>query len=154
MIYVDTEKCDGCGLCVEACPQGALKLLDGVVEVDHALCRETRACLEACPQEALLELLEPSERRDHPVPVVEAPPAKRREAAVAKRTGDLVGLTAFLGAALQFFVSDVAPELWRQWLGKRRQPTAPTSKAAQHTARGGCRGEGKHHRRRRKGWRT
>jgi Fe-S-cluster-containing hydrogenase component 2 len=151
MIYVDPEKCDGCGLCVEACPHGALKLSEGVIEVDQASCRETSACLAACPQGALLELLEPGERRDHPVPVVESPVTELREAAVAKRT---VGLTAFLGAVLQFFVSDVAPELWRQWLRKRRQPSAPTSKAAQYTARGRCRGEGKLHRRRRKGWRT
>ena len=33
MIYVDRDKCDGCGLCVEVCPHSALKLVDGAVEV-------------------------------------------------------------------------------------------------------------------------
>jgi len=43
VIYVDEERCTGCGLCVEACPTGAIRLVDGVAQVEQGLCRECEA---------------------------------------------------------------------------------------------------------------
>ena len=32
-ISIDKEKCDGCGLCVTACHEGAIELVDGKAEL-------------------------------------------------------------------------------------------------------------------------
>ena len=54
MIIIDTERCTGCGACLEVCPTGALYLVDGRATLDSALCRECEACLAACPNGAII----------------------------------------------------------------------------------------------------
>ncbi len=29
IIEIDEEKCDGCGLCIPECPEGAIQIIDG-----------------------------------------------------------------------------------------------------------------------------
>lgn len=43
--------CLNCGLCVEACENGALRMVDGKIRCDPSICTEceTMACTEACP---------------------------------------------------------------------------------------------------------
>ncbi len=49
---VDTEKCCGCGSCVDACPVGAIEMKDDKASV-KADCIECGACVGACPVEAI-----------------------------------------------------------------------------------------------------
>ena len=56
MIAINTERCNGCGACVDACPNGALYLVDGQATVDSTLCYDCEACIAACPTEAILNV--------------------------------------------------------------------------------------------------
>jgi NAD-dependent dihydropyrimidine dehydrogenase PreA subunit len=54
MPIIDRDKCQGCGLCVEVCTCGALKIVDNVVtavKVDE--CRWCTLCELVCPNEAI-----------------------------------------------------------------------------------------------------
>lgn len=45
--------CEGCGTCVEACPNGALSIRGGKANVDHNLCITCGYCVPHCPLFAL-----------------------------------------------------------------------------------------------------
>jgi len=49
-IVIDEFKCNGCGLCVEACHEGALALVNGKAKlVREDFCDGLGACLPVCP---------------------------------------------------------------------------------------------------------
>ncbi|MCD4830370.1 MAG: 4Fe-4S binding protein [Anaerohalosphaeraceae bacterium] len=54
MVIIDEDKCDGCGLCISACAEGAIKLIDGKAKlVSETYCDGLGACLGHCPQDAI-----------------------------------------------------------------------------------------------------
>ncbi|MGC9324212.1 MAG: ATP-binding protein [Desulfomonilia bacterium] len=54
IIEIDEEKCTGCGQCILACAEGALKLVDGKARlVGEILCDGIGACIGTCPEGAL-----------------------------------------------------------------------------------------------------
>jgi len=54
VIKIDEEKCTGCGLCVPACVEGALQIVDGKARlVSDRFCDGLGACLGQCPFGAL-----------------------------------------------------------------------------------------------------
>lgn len=54
IIKIDEEKCNGCGLCIPNCPEGALQIIDGKVRlVSDLYCDGLGACLGYCPQGAI-----------------------------------------------------------------------------------------------------
>jgi NAD-dependent dihydropyrimidine dehydrogenase PreA subunit len=54
IIRIDETKCDGCGLCVPACHEGAIKIIDGKARlVGDSLCDGLGACLGECPRGAI-----------------------------------------------------------------------------------------------------
>ena len=54
IIKIDEEKCDGCGLCITECAEGALQVIDGKARlVSDVYCDGLGACLQECPQGAL-----------------------------------------------------------------------------------------------------
>lgn len=57
---VDTEKCVGCGTCVDSCGFGALSMENKAVEINDKHCMGCGICVSKCPQEALTLARDPS----------------------------------------------------------------------------------------------
>ncbi len=54
IVRIDEEKCNGCGLCVPSCKEGAIQIIDGKARlVEDRLCDGLGSCLGECPQDAI-----------------------------------------------------------------------------------------------------
>jgi len=56
MVYIDTEKCTGCGLCIDICPQQAITIKNGLASVNEELCIQCNNCADVCPADAIREV--------------------------------------------------------------------------------------------------
>jgi ferredoxin len=54
IIRIDEEKCNGCGLCIPNCPEGALQIIDGKARlISDLFCDGLGACIGHCPEGAI-----------------------------------------------------------------------------------------------------
>jgi NAD-dependent dihydropyrimidine dehydrogenase PreA subunit len=54
IVRIDEEKCNGCGICVPNCHEGALQIIDGkAVLISDLLCDGLGACMGHCPEDAI-----------------------------------------------------------------------------------------------------
>ncbi len=54
IVHINEERCDGCGLCIPNCHEGALQLIDGKARlISDLFCDGLGACLGHCPQGAI-----------------------------------------------------------------------------------------------------
>jgi ferredoxin len=54
VVKIDEEKCDGCGLCVTACAEGAIQIVNGKAKlISDVYCDGLGACLPECPRGAI-----------------------------------------------------------------------------------------------------
>jgi len=79
IVKIDEEKCDGCGLCIPNCAEGALQIVDGKAKLmSEKFCDGLGACLGHCPQDAITVIEREAEEFDEKV--VEAYLHKKQEA--------------------------------------------------------------------------
>ena len=54
IIRISEKKCNGCGLCIPNCPEGAIQIIDGKARlISDIFCDGLGACIGQCPQGAI-----------------------------------------------------------------------------------------------------
>ena len=111
MVYIDSERCTGCGACVEVCPAGAIWLVEDIsgchAEIDQAKCQECQACMQVCPEEAIRVEAELAVEG-------ELVPAEPKSVQVKTRLPEprpALRALAWLGPALAFVGREIVPRV-------------------------------------------
>src|SRR3989304_6933395 len=113
IIQVSPELCTGCGVCMDACSNGAIQLVDRRAVIDDFLCMQCQACADACPNGAITAILIPAqgailealpEAGSHLIPVQQSEIQPARAAPVRR-------LAPLVGTALAYLGQEGAPRL-------------------------------------------
>ncbi len=110
IISIDHGKCNGCGLCIPTCPEGALQIIDGKARlVSDLFCDGLGACLGHCPEGAIQIIEREAEPYDEArVMAVVAPQGANTIRAHLKHLQEH-GETALLSQALEYLKGNGIP---------------------------------------------
>ena len=144
IVKIDQEKCDGCGVCVPSCAEGAIVIVDGKAQLlADKFCDGLGACLGECPRGALT-----IEARDTDEFVGPAPGAPgehgHHEAAANPQAAPAEPAFVCPGSAMRQFTPAAAPEAGASalshWPVKLRlvSPKAPFLKGAELLVAADC----------------
>jgi len=157
VITIRAERCDGCGACLEVCPDGALYLIEGKAVVDEALCQECEACVAACPTEAIIIVEQVTAPAPARVPMIRPEPkavlVESQPAPVPLR----VKVLPVVGAALSWAGRELVPRLAYYLLDgldsrvTRKPTTSVTRGGSPSSGRGGSGRQQRHRHRGRRG---
>lgn len=57
-VYVESEKCTGCGTCTPICPVQAISIIQNKAVIDDNICTECLQCIEECEADAIYQIYE------------------------------------------------------------------------------------------------
>ncbi|KPK21893.1 MAG: hypothetical protein AMJ76_01455 [Dehalococcoidia bacterium SM23_28_1] len=139
MIFVDEDKCTGCGDCLEVCPEeGAVVLQEDKAVINRELCTSCAACMPVCAEGAIYEVEAAPvvAERKQPAQVTKQPTLSRARPAIVST---LVAATPL--------AMDAVVGLARRWL--ERRSVARRTDGQAESGHGGQAGPGAGGRRRR-----
>jgi ferredoxin len=144
IIKIDQEKCDGCGLCVPSCAEGAIVIVDGKAQLlADKFCDGLGACLGECPAGALTIEERDTEEFEGPAP---GAPGEHEHHEAADKPQAAPAQEGFVcpGSAMRQFAPAAAPTAGASALGhwpvKLRlvSPKAPFFKDAELLVAADC----------------
>jgi len=57
-VFVDSEKCKGCSICVSICPVQAISIIQNKAFINQNICNECLQCISECPNDAIYQISE------------------------------------------------------------------------------------------------
>jgi Fe-S-cluster-containing hydrogenase component 2 len=150
IMYVDEERCAGCGACVDVCPRGAISISSGKATISQSLCDRCEACAAVCPEGAILSVIEsglvPAESRQGALQPKESVGVR----SVATRVAPALGATLlFLGREVVPRVADYLLDAFDRRMSRNTGNPSELSETSLGSGRGP--GAGQRHRRRHRG---
>ena len=123
MFYIQSQQCVGCGACVDACPVGAIQLIDGQARINQDKCEQCEICLSVCPENAIVAILD-----EEPVSGTRSFDLIKPKPAAVQPAQSTSSLTPWVGAALAFIGREIVPRLavslLEVWDRRTRQPAS------------------------------
>jgi Fe-S-cluster-containing hydrogenase component 2 len=140
-MWVDSDRCTGCGDCVEVCPAEAIALVEGKARVDEESCIGCGDCADECPQNAIQPVVQ-----GELVPAPQRPaPTVYRPSPLAQTAGTAVVVA---GTGLLMKAAGALARSVSRWLTRRPAPTRPPASGAARADGEADRGRRARHRRR------
>jgi len=122
-VWIDVQRCTGCGSCVKVCPTGAIALVNDKAHINEELCKGCEVCIDACPEGAIQPVLrgELVATQERPAPAVRQPSSLAETAGVAVAAAS-AGLLAKVGSALVRALG--------RWLTQRSEATSAPARGS------------------------
>ncbi|MBI3592029.1 MAG: 4Fe-4S binding protein [Nitrospirae bacterium] len=107
-IVVETERCTGCGQCIDSCPYTSIVIKDGKAFINE-YCQFCRTCLSVCPEGAIIEIAEEGDVQKTDISDYKGVWvfAEQREGRIASVAYELLGAAKKLAADLNTDLSAV-----------------------------------------------
>jgi ferredoxin len=116
IVKIDQEKCDGCGLCVPSCAEGAIVIVDGKAQLlADKFCDGLGACLGECPAGALT--IEERDTEEFVGPAPGAPGEHSHQEAAKPQAAPAQEAFVCPGSAMRQFTPAAAPQAGASALG-------------------------------------
>ncbi len=141
IIKIDEDLCNGCGLCIEGCHEGALQLIDGKARmISDLYCDGLGACIPECPVSAIT--LEEREAEPYNEQKVMERIAPKGEATVLAHLNHLIDHDQheYVRQGIQYIKDHDLPIDLSKLTPQKTEVNMSTTKEQKHTAQAAQRG--------------